>query len=230
MLGVTACGRLDFGTVALVDGASDAAQTGLIARFPFDDAEGSGMLAAIPAERSVNCGDRCPSPSREHVVGAAATSFDGTRRVVLGDLIPAGPYSITVWLGPPTGMPFGSALGKPLDTTTVMNDVSLTVGLTVGFEGSRNGMIVGAEGPTDIRGGIHHVALIYDGLARTVVIDGVANPAADGPFETSSFPVAIGADLDANAFAFPYRGMMDDLRFYDHALAPAELEAIRAER
>lgn len=236
MLWLAGCGRFDFGPVAALDGSLDAngdgpdGLAGLIARFPFDDVAGSGTMSALPESRTVTCGAGCPVPSAQHVVGTSAAFFDGTVRVVLGDLIPNGPYTITVWLAPEAGMPFGSALGKPLDATTVLNDVSLTVESSVAFEGSRGGAIVTADGPVDIRGGVHHVALVFDGIARTVIVDGVSLVTLTGPFDTSSLPVAVGADLDANAFAVPYRGVIDDLRFYGRALRADELETIRAER
>lgn len=231
---LTSCGRFDFAPTTSPDGASDVATpdgtVDLIARFPLDDVPSSGHLQAIPASRTVDCGLLCPAPSVTHVVGAGGVYFGGNLRIVLGDLIPAGPYTITVWLAPAASLTFGSALGKPLDTTTVLNEVSLTIGETVGFEGARGGAVVGADGPVDIRGSVHHVALVFDGTSRTVVVDGSAKVPFPGPFETSTLPVAIGADLDANAFAFPYTGMMDDLRFYSRALRLDEIEAIRAER
>lgn len=236
MLWLAGCGRLDFGSVGPADGSIDTSDDatdgvpGLIARFPFDDVAGSGTVRALPDRRTVTCGAGCPVPSTQHVVGTSAASFDGTVRVVLGDLIPNGPYTITVWLAPDEGMPFGSALGKPLDTTSMLNDVSLTVESTIAFEGSRGGTIVVADGPVDIRGGVHHVALVFDGVARTVIVDGISLVTVTGPFDTSSFPVAVGADLDANAFAVPYRGVIDDLRFYERALRADELETVRAER
>ncbi len=236
MLWLAGCGRLEFDPAVRGDGSVDASSDatgglpGLVARFPFDDVAGSMTVRAIPESRTVTCGAGCPAPSKRHVVGTAAASFDGTVRVVLGDLIPNGPYTITVWLAPDEGMPFGSVLGKPLDTVTVLNDVSLTVEGAVAFEGSRGGAIVTADGLVDIRGGMHHVALVFDGAARTVVVDGVSLVTVAGPFDTSSLPVAVGADLDAGAFAFPYRGVIDDLRFYGRALGADELETIRAER
>ena len=166
------------------------------------------------------------------MVGSGGYHFDGSYRVVLGDVLPAaGPYTITVWVDPDPGLPFGSAISEPLDTTTVNNDVSLTINsLSVGFEGTQNDTPTGVDVAIDIRGAWHHIALVFDGFDRQFYLDGSLGRTGMGPWLTGSAPLAIGADLDAGSFAVPYTGDMDNLRIYRRALSQAEISAVFALR
>jgi len=213
--------------------APDARADGLVARFPMDDDPAlSGMVKGEPLAVSAACPTTCPAPTSEHMVGTGGYRFDGTVRVELGPILDtAAPYSITLWLAADVDLPFGSALSKPLDLSTRLNEVSLTVGNdAVTFEGTRGGLIAGPLEPGDLRGAWHHVGLVFEGGDRVLLIDGVERGRAAGPWSRSALPFAIGGDLDAGAFAFGFVGELDDLRFYARALSAAEVAAVAAER
>jgi hypothetical protein len=235
LVALAGCGRLSF------DPHSDArnadtnslTDTDLIPdliRFPMDDRpEIAGVLAAVPAVYAVPC-TSCPIATGDHMVGTGAYQFDGTVRVVLGDVLPARPYTVTVWIKPIATSPFAIAISKPYDTTTLLDDLALTVYDTgFSYEGAQGGQIITVSGNGDIRGAWHHVALVFDGSDRSVYLDGAFASSGAGPWETSGLPVAIGADLDVGAFAYPFTGELDDLRFYSRVLTPAEIAGVRNE-
>ncbi|MBV8759859.1 MAG: LamG domain-containing protein [Deltaproteobacteria bacterium] len=153
-------------------------------------------------------------------------------RVILGDVLPqTGPYTVTVWLNGVPSATFGSAISKPLDLVTVNDDLSLTIS-TGGwsFEGTRGGSVASAADMTEVRGAWHHFALLDDRVNRTIYLDGQLKSTAPGPWETSTLPIAIGADLDQGSFSVPFTGTMDDLRFYPRVLDASEIAAVYAER
>ncbi len=233
------CGRLGFGTAdhgGPDDAATDSDAPGPeLVRFAMDDdPTATSRVTGAPASRTVSC-DTCPRAVADHVVGTGAYAFDGGQRVVLGqDLIPvATAYTITLWFKPATNLGFGSAISKPIDTSTVFNEISLAIADNLSYEGYDGTAIIDVKAPLDTRDDAwHFIALVYDGANRMIFLDGATAPAVTraGPFVQSTLPLAIGADLDNGAFAVPYSGLLDDLRIYPHALLPTELTAVFAER
>ncbi|MHC4204132.1 MAG: kelch repeat-containing protein [Planctomycetota bacterium] len=93
-----------------------------------------------------------------------------------------------------------------------------------------NGMFFGVlESESIITDGQwHHVGLVYDldSLHRLLYVDG-AQVAEDATFvsgvpSNSGLYIGAGKDLDAGTF---FSGMIDDVRIYDKALSPEEIEA-----
>jgi sialidase-1 len=75
----------------------------------------------------------------------------------------------------------------------------------------------------------HHFALLRQGSAFTIFIDGTAAASATGALGSVSpkrpFQIHLGQRLDANQHL---RGSLDDIRLYDRALSPAEIIAIQS--
>jgi alkaline phosphatase len=83
----------------------------------------------------------------------------------------------------------------------------------------------------------HHVCGVFDNGRSTIYIDGLAEPSATGglTFGTGNVRYGfIGANSEATSFngnrsiGAPVAGNMDDVRIYDKALTPAEIQAIAA--
>jgi len=72
-----------------------------------------------------------------------------------------------------------------------------------------------------------HLASTWDGTTIRHYINGVQlqqTAAFAGPIVVSATPLIIGANVPFNATAF--KGILDELRLYNHALSPAELTAL----
>jgi hypothetical protein len=69
-----------------------------------------------------------------------------------------------------------------------------------------------------------HLALTYDGSTLRLYINGtqVKSVARTGAIETNSNPVSIGGN---SAYGEYFLGRIDDVRIYNRALTPAELQA-----
>ncbi|NLH16895.1 MAG: LamG domain-containing protein [Phycisphaerae bacterium] len=72
----------------------------------------------------------------------------------------------------------------------------------------------------------HHLAATYDGIRVKLYLDGElkANSVGSGIIATSAFNVNIGRCSEVTSWF--YNGLIDDLRIYNHALSPAEIEAL----
>lgn len=217
------CGRIAF--EPRVDDAAPVSSS--LVRFAMDDAP-DGMLRATPDSYSVACAP-CPAVRADRIVGAGAYQFDGTQHIELGALAVA-PTTVTLWIAPDASLIFGSALSRPLDLTTVRNDLSLAISNTWTFEGTQDDMTLAVVDNFDLRGSWHHLALVDDGSTRSIYRDGAFVTSVPGPWQTSQLPLSVGADLDNGVVAIPFTGGMDDLRFYDHVLSAGEIAAVFAER
>lgn len=72
----------------------------------------------------------------------------------------------------------------------------------------------------------HHIAALREGINGRVYVDGVESASSSGPVRDlrSDIGVGVGADIrDNNNF---FRGTMDDIRIYDVALTPAEIQQL----
>ena len=231
------CGRVAFDSQADAgrdsprDVALDAQAPSMI-RFAMDNDPSAGMIVADPPSYSVACA-KCPVASVTHVVGTGAYLFDGSIRNPIGTLLPADRvYTITLWVNADPANGFGSAISKQLDTTTVLDEVSLPITNTsTSFEGAQGGQPWPVVWNGDLRGAYHHIAMTADGSGRRELYIDAALAASDaGPFEMADFPMMLGADTDMDAIAVPYIGLIDDLRIYPRILTQSDLAAVFAER
>lgn len=72
----------------------------------------------------------------------------------------------------------------------------------------------------------HHLAAVRDGVNGHLYIDGVESASGSGPIRDlrSSIGVGVGADIRDNNNHF--RGTIDDIRIYDVALRPGEIQQL----
>ncbi|KIF78761.1 glycoside hydrolase [Streptomyces sp. 150FB] len=80
----------------------------------------------------------------------------------------------------------------------------------------------------DFYGRWHRISGVYDGSHVKLYLDGreVASTAYDGPVDRSNYPVNVGRDSESMREQYNGRtanGVIDDVRVYDKALAPADL-------
>ena len=75
----------------------------------------------------------------------------------------------------------------------------------------------------------HHVAITYEPGAQRIYLDGVqvASAAYGGQLRLNDLPLYIGVDYNFVSRAFD--GLLDEVRIYDKALTPAEVEALVVE-
>jgi hypothetical protein len=76
----------------------------------------------------------------------------------------------------------------------------------------------------------HYIAIVWDGSTKTLFVDG-NNVASDTPSGISfdEDPVYIGGDEDAGAPTAFLNGRVDDVRIYNRALTPSEIQALAAQ-
>ncbi len=224
-LTLIACGRVGF------DPGGDELDDipGLVVHYAMDDAPNlDGLVAAMPDKYAALCAP-CPV-ARSGVRGGGYQFTSGPRVVLPGteDLLTASaPFTAALWV---EAVATANALEIPLSKPHGMFSSSDTLAITITAPGSVQYETTGLTGepayfPTStpsIRGGWHHVALTFDGMTRTLHVDGEVYADSAGSLD-ASLPVGIGADLDSGALAHPFTGGLDDLRIYGRALTATEL-------
>ena len=72
----------------------------------------------------------------------------------------------------------------------------------------------------------HHVALVYDGVRKSIYVDGVedARTATTGQIAVSAYNLYIGANAQQAGRYF--HGELDDVRIYSRALLPEEVAGL----
>jgi len=91
-----------------------------------------------------------------------------------------------------------------------------------------NGLSAGLKGNQNVNDGQwHHVAAVYDGTNIYLYVDGSldASTPATGSIIQDSFPVALGANLDAPS-PYYFNGLLDEVSIYNRALSAAEINSI----
>jgi hypothetical protein len=117
---------------------------------------------------------------------------------------------------------------KPFASSIETNAFSLFVdtGGFVNFE-TDEAFTVSAD-PIDVDTW-HHLAITYDGVTKSVYVDGELAGDDDDPDVPDAFaPIFLGTDVDDGGLHGSLVGDLDDLRFYPRVLAPAELAALAA--
>jgi len=197
---------------------------GLIARWTFDE-RGSNRVAdsANGFASGVFLGE--PGWLAPGRVGAAAGRFDGESYVVFEDAMPRGAYTKAAWVHRYTGdhdQPiFAGATGH-----------ALMISFRHGFRAvaGHNGRWDAVASPDPIPAlRWHHIAVTYDpkidGGRLTLFVDGnevghAIDVAVPNP-ETEMFIGTLGR-------ATRFRGLLDDVRLYDRALASDEIRRLAA--
>ena len=228
VLVATGCGRIAFDPVPPGDAPLDPS---LVAWYPLDvdatDATGHGHDGACPVRNQA-----CPAFAGGHFAGAAdmtgGTMFEVPFAPELNT--PSG-FTVSAWLSiaaaPATR---GCAITKGLGPAQ-FNSWALCV------EPDRSVFFFTVAGTTTndqfsaellATDAFHHVAVRYDGITKSIFLDG-ANVGDSLPFPGISFDssaVFIGEDVDNDAPIAPFVGRVDDARLYNRALADSEIAAL----
>ncbi|MEM7582260.1 MAG: PQQ-dependent sugar dehydrogenase [Acidobacteriota bacterium] len=225
---------LEVEVVACLDDVTD----GLVARWAFE--EGMGDVA-LDSRGALNGSLNGAMWSTEtHDDSAYALDFDGVDdRIDLGSFDLGGSaLTITFWL---RADDFGQMDGRFLSKASGVQDadhVWMVSTLDVAGE-SRLRFRLETEGTTSTliassgaltAGTWIHAAAVYDGAEMRLYRDAVevGSLAKTGGVTTDpTVPVAIG---DQPQGGRPFDGLLDDVRIYDRALTPFELEVLRTRR
>ncbi|MBP9204819.1 MAG: LamG domain-containing protein [Kofleriaceae bacterium] len=239
-----ACGHVDFATQR--DGSSADAHEGdgdaaagyaaliatdrPIAYWKFDEASGRTALDSA-GNNPGQIGGQLERGAG--VAGSAGLVFDGaTTRVEFGDAFPfagAQPYTLELWIKPrvvddrvrflisrrtPTG-----AEGY---TLYYGKDFVLASRTIAGVEQAY------AAGPVLVAGRFTHVAATYDGTEVALYLDGVYQGGMVAAPLAAALPGAlVMGELESTTF-YKVDGVVDEVAFYDTALAPARIAAHHA--
>lgn len=159
----------------------------------------------------------------------SALKFNGTNSYVdvgsSGSIGISNSMTISAWV----------KMGDVSDDTRVGNIIgNYNVNPHTNFEGSTNGRIrfywnageVDLYGTQDLRGKWHHVLVIRDTSTNksTIYVDGkieASKPA--GTIKDIQWPLRIGGDFRATP-GIPFNGVIDDVRIYNRALTPPEVQ------
>jgi hypothetical protein len=240
LVALAGCGRLGF-TVELGDAASDSALDGasdvdapdgedLLLWFEFD-----GSVANRGSVQSeISCDPTCPSTVAGKRI--AAGGFDGaTMAVRIADRpelhVTAG--TIAMWMRP-TALPLD---GEARSLAGVGYGGASLNSWEIYFENQgRLELVTGGDaggGPqlkiewTIAAGTWSHIAATWDGVSQFMYVDGVE--VASGPqfgLDYEGRDVFIGVDDNVFGLMHHFAGDIDDLRFYNRALAQQEIAAL----
>jgi hypothetical protein len=190
----------------------------LIAHWALDETEGAFVADIAAGNDGYALGDPLWRPDGGQVNGAL--EFDGIDDFISAPAVlnPAdGPFSVFVWVK-------GGAAGQAIIATPGGPDwLSLDplAGhlMTELASGGRNSSSLLAE-TTITDGNWHRICLVWDGLYRTLVVDGVAvaEDTQDGlQSPTSGFYIGTGKNMAPGTY---FSGMIDDIRIYNRAVTP----------
>ncbi len=193
----------------------------LLAHWAFDEMTGHVAYDLISACNGVLMGGPLWQPASEKTARgktSGALNFDGIDDYVAATVVldPAdGPFSVFAWVrGGGAGQVIVSQDGSAGGVNWLA--ANWAGGLMTQLGGNR---ILSARTPiTD--GQWHEVGLVWDGMSRTLYVDGTAvatdNPA--GPVSSAGgLNIGAGKNLSPGAFWF---GLIDEVRIYDRAVKP----------
>jgi hypothetical protein len=205
---------------------------GLIAYYPFNgnanDESGNGNNGIVHGAALTQ--DRFGNPN-------GAYGFDGQSSYIAVPESPTlditGPITIAAWIKPTVAS--GTYIVTKGDPTVGGNvyDLDIYPGQVRSlFQYQGGGSATrGATGATNIVSGTwQHVAVTWDGATVTVYYNGQPDGTGpfslntDGPITTSSMDLEIGRYYGGGLLCFA--GDIDDVRIYDRALSPSEIQAL----
>ena len=235
LLVVAGCGRFGFGDGAAIDApppvvdAAPDAHTLLdevIARYPMDDDPATGVIGSVQLPATCTA---CPTAATGHRGGgyqfAGAATFELPSSALLG----GAQFTVALWFNAAElpGVGAGASMvNKPTDDTvaTDVTNILLYDGGSATFETTAGGSNVYLKSPAVVVAGQwHHVAATWDGSTKRIYIDGALSEAMTATIEDSPKRAWVGADRDFGGSVFYFRGTLDELQFYDRALAATEV-------
>ncbi len=198
----------------------DVPRSPLVSRWALDEADGNKAHDDTGSKDGLLLGDPFWQPDAGMLDGALA--FDGYDDHILVDdavIDPAdGPFSVLAWIQ--GGAP-GQVILSQADGASWLRTDALAGFLATELEGRDR-----FDGPLDsdapvTDGDWHRIALVYDGTARRLYVDGllVAEDLQPGGLAPNSGGLYIGCAADQTPGSF-FSGLLDDLRVYNHPVAP----------
>jgi len=210
---------------------------GLIGHWTFDNTDGG---AARDSSGRGNDGRVHGAQKVAGVLGGAALYFDGRSSYVE---IPDSPsltvtseMTVAFWLKPMgAGSTDAFLISKFVHANRSRADDSFCIrGPGPSFRAQLNGGETSATaGASSLRedGRWHHVAFVFDRPTGRLFLDGASAPGLrpltlDHDVNNTATPLYLGAGFENGALGRFFRGMIDDVRLYNYALPPGEIEEL----
>lgn len=225
MLLVAGCDRV-FGLTELAP-PEVGPTSALVAWYPFDDLVTSVLVDQTGHGHDGTCAaGHCPVLATGHAGGAG--SFDGILQRVEVPSFESPTFTITVWVQFDSASGYGCPINKPFGLATAD---SWQLCFDTGADGQQLAFYANDNLPIYAKVGTissawHHYALRWDGTAKALTFDGLDVASGPGAITSDGNPIVIGTDLNAGLPTAQFSGLIDDLRFYDRALTPAELTSL----
>jgi prepilin-type N-terminal cleavage/methylation domain-containing protein len=208
---------------------------GLLAYYKFDDGSGS---TAEDWTGNGNTGS-LTNMSSAWTTGkiGGCLQFDGSNDLVettdaATRMQISGDYSTSVWIKPDASQKIWAGIYSRTDPTGATNHWNLQ------FDNSSNRNLIIYHGSSqwqigarlaDVAGDWHHIGVVRTGTTMTIYLDGVvirtatwSNGAVSGNGHLN-----IGGDRTGTS-SYVFKGLIDDLRIYDRAITPAEMQTLYA--
>jgi hypothetical protein len=233
LLACVGCGRIGFqpttsttGDGGASDAIGDALSAGLLLDFEF---ESDGLLHDRSGHHDAQC-TNCPTLASDPMRGSVAM-YAGTPCMSVPDAADLHPpqFTATAWFWMAANT-YGDPLARPYKTATV-GAVTLEINLTFNhISWGVNQMFINTPPPPI--GEWHHIAGVFDGNVASVYLDAtqVGPSITVGPVSYFDGDLYyIGCNANTGGVTDWWTGMLDSVRFYDHALSPSEIATIMAQ-
>jgi len=227
------CGRIGFdapgGDEPGLDAASDVGTTDLMVglRMWIPIESGATPLRDVIGGRDPTC-TPCPATTSE-ARGVVLPLVTDCLEFVDAPELAAQEFSLALWFlyaGSSSGSVFGKAYdgaNRPWNSWELWMRQSRSFEFKTTANNVYNASVVAPSIPRDEW---HHAVAVMSAARKALYIDGQliseeVSPA--GPLVFDADPVRIGCDEDNGTLGQFFEGAVDDLRFYDRVLSPAEI-------
>lgn len=190
----------------------------LIAHWPLDEAEGFVANDQVAGNDAVLVGEPIWQTDAGQLGGALLLDGLDDCAVTEPVLSPAeGPFSVLVWIQ--GGAPGQVILAQDDGANWLMADAT-SGGLRTELKGAGRNACPLSSKTLITDGNWHRVALVWDGVNRSLYVDGV-EVAADTQASLASWAggLSIGCESDMTPGSF-WKGLIDDVRIYSRAVKP----------
>jgi hypothetical protein len=189
----------------------------LMAHWAFDESEGAAAQDSAGDNDGFVIGGASWRPADGMVDGAV--ELDGIDDFISAPAVlnPAGgPFSVFAWVR--GGAPGQVIVAQQVTSDWLSLDAEGRLMTDIKFGGRSGGLLLSQTVVDD--GQWHQIGLVWDGLHRTLVVDGIS-VAEDMPTAMASsdrgFYIGVGKDFSAGSF---FSGLIDDVRIYSRAIKP----------
>lgn len=207
----------------------DASTANLIRWYKMDGLEGGRLVDAAASGHDGLCAPpACPTVATGVVDGALR--FDGMTQLVRSASDAAlegpGPFTVALWAYAEDTTNFACVVSKLLGTG-VYNSWALCRDASGRWDFVTRTEELWVPEPT-LQGGWHHLAIRWDGMTKSISVDGVDKVESPGTMTSDGGDLVIGGDVDDGVPSIIFPGVIDDLRIYNRALSDEELTELAA--